>query len=509
MEEYYFVTGVVIRDSTNPFLILLSDSEFRYEIIVCHNAKYDKEKRLFGGNRDLCDLFVDRVTPLRFVDKVEITEDDGYHFPVRTIRREDGDADAKWAREIGVNELDEAVPGKYTPGKIMNFSTTRDSVLNSDVLMGEDRYFSEYCDRRVLIDIKKRLGDAYLKRYTLSAKNAKSVYEILLPVKRENYHLRFGEIDPFRDPAGLEGGLLRFRIKIMKHAYDQACPFGTVSLPGSRELACYGDAKWVYNENRFHHHRERHVILGPIRGRYLCYCRNTGEIKLRGVERKKVARFVKKNSRNGQIVHYRKRKGVIFPGVTLTRIEPSEYDVMITALGYLATRRNSDTFYKNGAVVYGKRYYKPKLGTTTFDYSNFGASCLERLKIAPNLSNVCQWLTKRRVVRPECKREIVRLLGNLKHHDEYAYNVMKTESVNVMLKTLELNEDKSVVSVCTDSVTFDGRVDKIVLPYESFEIKTETRLRPGTCYYHGPSCYFGVNDINDRLVMKGVIFSSI
>lgn len=114
MEEYYFVTGVVIRDSTNPFLILLSDSEFRYEIIVCHNAKYDKEKRLFGGNRDLCDLFVDRVTPLRFVDKVEITEDDGYHFPVRTIRREDGDADAKWAREIGVNELDEAVPGKYT-----------------------------------------------------------------------------------------------------------------------------------------------------------------------------------------------------------------------------------------------------------------------------------------------------------------------------------------------------------------------------------------------------------
>lgn len=521
MEEQkrYFVTGIGIQDSTNPFLILLSadDTEFRHEIIVCRNARYNQQERSFG-NRDLSDLFVNGVAPMRFEDKVVITEDDGYRFPVRIIqedqKNENDDDVEKWVREIGIEELNEAVPDKYSPSKIMNFIATKDSILNSDVLMGEDRYFSEYCDRRVMIEIKNRLSARYLKRYNLTAMNDRSVaYELLLPADRKNYHLRFRGIDPIRDPGGLTGGLTRFRMKIMKHAYEQVFPFGTVSLPGNRELLAYG-AKWAYNDNRFPPGLKnnkgaggRHVILGPIKGRFLCYCRITGSIKLGGVDRQKVAHFIKKN--RGGVVHYRRKGGVIFPSVPLTRIEPSDYDVMITALKNMAKVRGNKAFYKNGSVVYGKKNYKPKRGTTTFDYSNFYASCLmNRLsKLSPNLSNICRWLTKRRVTNPECKREIVRLLGNLKHRDEYAFNVMKTESVNVMLKTLELNDDKSVVSVCTDSVTFDGRVDRIILPYpESFSIKMETRLKPGTCFYQGPTCYFGLNELNDdRLVLKGIV----
>ena len=530
MEEYYFLTGIILKDTENPFLLLLNDSADRYEIVVCRNSRYDQEKRLFGGTRDLCELFKSNVTPLLFVDKVAITKDDGHHFPVRVVSREDDGIEEKWTRKIGLNDLNGAVSTEYKPVKIMNFVAMKQSILNNDTLMLEDRYFSSYCNPRVVLDVKQKVGEAFLKRFRISSKNSTLVYEVLLPSKRENYHLRFEGEDPVKNPSGLAGTLLRFRMKIMKHVYGLSCPFATISLPESDfELGCYGDAKRVYTGNRYHQHnngRQRHVILGPVKGRYLAYCRNTGEIKLRGVKRDKVVRFISKNFRKGQIVHYVgikteptsfttiKRSGnngrgggekLVFFGIPITRIKPADYSVMRTALLNMATRRDSADFYKKGAVVYGKHNYTPQRGTTTFDYSNFYASCLKRTKVAPNLSNVCEWLSDRRAVRPECKKEIVRLLGNLKHSDEYGFNVMKTESVNVMLKTLKCNENESIVSVCTDSVTFDGLVENIVLPYPDLTIKTETKLKPGTCFYQNQSKYFGVNETTGKLILKGIL----
>ena len=509
MEGYYFITGFVIRDLTNPALILLNALKFKYEIIICHNAIYNKEKHYFGKGRDLCDLFIDQSIPLRFVDKVQIIKDDKYHFPIRVIGQTE-DAKALWMKKIGINDLDEIVNNKYTPYKIMSFSTLKNRILTSEDLMDENQYFSKFCDRRILVDIEKRILDTYLSRYTFCSKNSDNVYEFILPNKRENYHLQFVGSDPIWNENGLDGGVIRFKMKIMKYVYEKNCPFGLVSLPGNEMIRHYVDPKMLYNSNRFkHYHQNAYVILGPIRQHYLCYCRNTGEVKLSCARRNKIMEFVNKNLRNSHIVHFRKEKGTIFPGVVITRIKPNGYKTMITALKNLRKNKHDySRFYKNGAVIWGRKYYKPKKGTTTFDYSNFGATCLEHLKISPAVSKVCQWLIKNRRLYPKCKLEISRIMGNLKHNDLYAHYMSKIESVNVMLKTIKLNRDKSLISVCKDSVTYDGYVEKCNVPYANFDLKIETRLRPKTCYYYDCTRYFGINDLDNKLVLKGVIGKS-
>ena len=139
MSKLYFVTGVVVNHSANPLLILLNDFEFEYEIVVCHNAKYDNKTQLFGGSRDFCDLFRDRLSPLRFVDKVEIIEEKGDFFPI--VFREEENDDSKWSREIGNKELYAAIPN--TPGSIMNFVDTKRDMFTRDEEITEKRYFDD------------------------------------------------------------------------------------------------------------------------------------------------------------------------------------------------------------------------------------------------------------------------------------------------------------------------------------------------------------------------------
>ncbi|RUS70290.1 hypothetical protein EGW08_021967, partial [Elysia chlorotica] len=121
-------------------------------------------------------------------------------------------------------------------------------------------------------------------------------------------------------------------------------------------------------------------------------------------------------------------------------------------LAYLAYMYDDETtggYFERGAVVYGESHNTP---FDTYDFSNYYATVMSVFGIDHFITKVLSVLMLYRKDCPLLKFVIVTLLGKLKHHDVAKYNYMKNLSVAVMLSTISMNPEGSIMGATTDGI---------------------------------------------------------
>ena len=164
--------------------------------------------------------------------------------------------------------------------------------------------------------------------------------------------------------------------------------------------------------------------------------------------------------------------------------------------------KNSIWFDKGRVSILIQSNNKPKT-VTTFDFSNFYSKVILNEDIDTHLARTLTLMLDFRKIVPDIKLNIVSLIGLSRHYDFRVFNLTKEASVAKCLSTIELNPNKKLASVCTDSITFLGEKKRIKVDHK-YNIKRESLLNKFV-YYISENSYFGWDKIKKQFIVRGVV----